>query len=81
MESVTRFDREVSTVSTADEQIALLRTAIAAQEALRPTLGDAVVDATLAALRGQLSSLRADPIVEEGAAARASGAAAGGLGR
>ena len=57
-------------MSTDDEQIVLLRTAIAAQEALRPMLGDAVVDATIAALRGQLSSLRAEPSVDEVATAR-----------
>ena len=40
------------------EQISRLEAAIVAQEALRPTLGDAVVDVTLAALRAQLSALR-----------------------
>ena len=40
------------------EQISRLEAGIAAQEALRPTLGDAVVDATLAALQAQLSVLR-----------------------
>ncbi|MGD0399369.1 MAG: adenylate/guanylate cyclase domain-containing protein [Syntrophobacteraceae bacterium] len=40
------------------EQISRLEAGIAAQEALRPTLGDAVVDATLAALQAQLSALR-----------------------
>jgi len=40
------------------EQISRLEAAIAAQEALRPTLGDAVVDVTLAALQAQLSTLR-----------------------
>jgi class 3 adenylate cyclase/tetratricopeptide (TPR) repeat protein len=43
-----------------DQQIALLRAAIEAQEALRPTLGDALVDTTLVALRGQLASLTAE---------------------
>jgi len=40
-----------------EEQIARLRSAIAAQEHLRPTLGDAVVEVTLTALRAQLNSL------------------------
>ncbi|MBI5291601.1 MAG: AAA family ATPase [Chloroflexi bacterium] len=40
-------------------ELAQLEAAIAAQEALRPTLGDAVVDTTLAALRAQLERLRA----------------------
>ncbi|MBL8120764.1 MAG: hypothetical protein JNJ78_24795, partial [Anaerolineae bacterium] len=34
-----------------------LEQAIAAQEALRPTLGDAIVDATIAILREQLAEL------------------------
>ena len=40
------------------EQISRLEAAITAQEELRPTLGDAVVDVTLAALQAQLSALR-----------------------
>jgi class 3 adenylate cyclase/tetratricopeptide (TPR) repeat protein len=40
------------------EQIAQLEAALTAQEALRPTLGDAVVEVTLTALRAQLESLR-----------------------
>lgn len=40
-----------------DQQIANLQAAIAAQEGLRPSLGDAIVDATLAALRAQLDAL------------------------
>jgi len=40
------------------EQISQLEAGIAAQEALRPTLGDAVVDATLAVLQAQLNALR-----------------------
>lgn len=40
-----------------EEQIAQIRSAMAAQEALRPTLGDAVVEVTLTALRAQLESL------------------------
>ena len=39
------------------EQITDLKTAIAAQETMRSTLGDAVVDTTLAVLRGQLDEL------------------------
>jgi class 3 adenylate cyclase/tetratricopeptide (TPR) repeat protein len=43
-----------------EEQIAQLHAAISAQEALRPTLGDAVVEVTLGALRTQLDSLLAE---------------------
>ena len=43
-----------------DEQIAQLREAIATQEALRPTLGDATVELTLKPLRGLLESLLAE---------------------
>jgi class 3 adenylate cyclase/tetratricopeptide (TPR) repeat protein len=42
-----------------DPQVQRLEAAIAAQEDLRPTLGDAVVDAAVAALRGSLAALRA----------------------
>ena len=42
-----------------DDQITRLQSAIEAQEALRPTLGDAVVDVTLGALNAQLTALRA----------------------
>ena len=42
-----------------EEQMADLRSAIAAQEELRATLGDAVVDATLVALREKLAALEA----------------------
>ncbi len=47
-------------MSSLEEQIAQLQSAIAAQEALRPTLGDAVVEVTLAALRAQLESALAE---------------------
>src|SRR5919199_974641 len=40
------------------EQMAQLEAAIAAHDALRPTLGDDAVDATLAQLRKQLTALR-----------------------
>jgi class 3 adenylate cyclase/tetratricopeptide (TPR) repeat protein len=40
-----------------EEKIDQLKSAIAAQEALRPTLGDAVVEVTLTALRARLESL------------------------
>ncbi len=43
-----------------EEQIAQLRSAISAQETLRPTLGDAVVEVTLKALRTQIDSLLAE---------------------
>ena len=41
-------------------ELSQLEAAVAAQEALRPTLGDAVVDTTLAVLRAQLERLRTD---------------------
>jgi class 3 adenylate cyclase/tetratricopeptide (TPR) repeat protein len=44
-------------VNSRDEQIAQLREAIAAQEALRATLGDATVELTLKPLRNLLESL------------------------
>ncbi|MCI0713962.1 MAG: tetratricopeptide repeat protein [Chloroflexi bacterium] len=44
------------------EQIAELKQAIDAQENMRPTLGDAVVDATLAALRSSLAGLEAQVV-------------------
>ena len=44
-----------------EEQIAQLRSAISAQETLRPTLGDGVVEVTIKALRTQLDSLLAEP--------------------
>ena len=43
------------------QQIAQLRAAIAAQENLRPTLGDATVELSLKPLRGVLESLLAEP--------------------
>ncbi len=46
-----------------EEQIAQLRAAIAAQENLRPTLGDATVELSLKPLRGLLESLLAEPAV------------------
>ncbi len=44
-------------LSSRNDQIAQLRAAIAAQEALRATLGDATVDLAIQALRGLLQSL------------------------
>ena len=43
-----------------EEQIAQLRSAISAQETLRPTLGDSVVEVTLQVLRTQIDSLLAE---------------------
>ncbi|MDP2047203.1 MAG: hypothetical protein Q8L00_13440, partial [Deltaproteobacteria bacterium] len=43
-----------------DEQIAQLRSAISAQETLRSTLGDGVIEVTLKALRTQIDSLLAE---------------------
>jgi adenylate cyclase len=48
-------------VNSRDEQIARLREAIAAQEALRTTLGDATVELTLKPLRNLLESLLSQP--------------------
>lgn len=42
-----------------------LEAALAAQEAMRPTLGDAVVDIAVAALRGKLASLDAPSVAEQ----------------
>jgi class 3 adenylate cyclase/tetratricopeptide (TPR) repeat protein len=47
-------------VDPREEQIAQLRAAIAAQENLRPTLGDATVELSLKPLRGLLDSLVAE---------------------
>src|ERR1700694_5805824 len=47
------------TMSTVSDRIAKLEAAISAQEALRPTLGDEVVNAALGAMRAQLDVLRA----------------------
>lgn len=44
-------------MQTSKERIAQLDAAIRAQEALRPALGDAVVDVTLSALQAQLAAL------------------------
>lgn len=41
-----------------DAQVAQLEAAIAAQEAVRGSLGDGVVDVTVVALRRQLAALR-----------------------
>ena len=41
-------------MASPDERVTRLRAAIAAQEALRPTVGDAIADVTLAALHAQL---------------------------
>jgi predicted ATPase/class 3 adenylate cyclase len=45
-------------LSSVKEQISQLEAGIAAQEALRDSLGDAVVDAAITALRNQLNTLR-----------------------
>ncbi|MDQ5852904.1 MAG: AAA family ATPase [Chloroflexota bacterium] len=45
---------------TPQDQITQLEAAIVAQEALRPTLGDAVVDVTVTALRAQLDEVRSE---------------------
>lgn len=47
-------------MSSLEEQVTQLRSAISAQEALRATLGDSVVEVTLQALRLQLDSLLAE---------------------
>jgi class 3 adenylate cyclase/tetratricopeptide (TPR) repeat protein len=48
-----------------DERIAQLRQAIAAQESLRPLLGDAIVDATITVLNKELATLEAQSAVEQ----------------
>ena len=53
-----------------EEQIAQLRSAISAQETLRPTLGDSVVELTLKALRTQIDSLLAEQKEDFSAASR-----------
>src|SRR3712207_2922367 len=56
-------------MSSVAERIKQLEAAIAAQELLRPTLGEAIVEAALAALRGQLAALRAEEAAGAGAPA------------
>jgi class 3 adenylate cyclase len=51
-------------LSSIEEQIAQLRSAIGAQETLRATLGDSVVEVALQALRTQLESLLAEQQAE-----------------
>jgi class 3 adenylate cyclase/tetratricopeptide (TPR) repeat protein len=48
-------------VARRDDEIGQLETAIAAQEALRPTLGDAIVAVAIAALRARVVALQAEP--------------------
>jgi class 3 adenylate cyclase/tetratricopeptide (TPR) repeat protein len=48
-------------MSRRDDDIGQLEAAIAAQEGLRATLGDAIVDVTVAALRLQLAALQSEP--------------------
>jgi class 3 adenylate cyclase len=48
-------------MSSTDQQIAQLKAAIEAQERLRPQLGDAVADVTIAALRAKIEALRSPP--------------------
>src|SRR3989304_2113501 len=45
-------------MSSLEDQIIQLEAAVVAQETMRPTLGDAVVEVTLAALRVQIDQLR-----------------------
>ncbi len=47
-------------MTAVSDQIVRLEAAIAAQDALRPTLGDSVVDAAVEALRARLDELRAE---------------------
>ena len=55
-------------MTTVDDRVAQLEAAIAAQERLRATLGDAVVEVTVRALRAQIEGLRAsEPHASEGA--------------
>lgn len=55
-------------VLSVDQQIAQLETALAAQEAWRPRLGEAAVDAALVGIRAKLESLRAQRPTDEGLA-------------
>jgi hypothetical protein len=48
-------------MTSREEEIAQIRAAMAAQEALRTTLGDAIVDVTLGALKSQLAAMLAEP--------------------
>ena len=57
---VRQVNNEVPLLSI-EEQIAQLRSAISAQETLRPTLGDGVIEVTLKALRTQIDSLLGEP--------------------
>ncbi len=56
--------------SDSEERIAQIQAAIAAQESLRPTLGDAVVDLTITALRRQLAEVEAERLRSAADAAR-----------
>src|SRR5262245_10082980 len=56
-------------MSKVDEEILRIEAALAAQEGLRPTLGDAVVDVTVAALRSRLEALQAERQRESASAA------------
>jgi len=53
-------------VTSREEQIAELRTAIAAQEAMRPKLGDATVELSLKPLRNLLDSLLTEQTAQSG---------------
>jgi class 3 adenylate cyclase/tetratricopeptide (TPR) repeat protein len=50
-------NKNLTPVNSREERIAQLRAAIEAQEAMRPTLGDAMVELSLKPLRGLLESL------------------------
>jgi class 3 adenylate cyclase/tetratricopeptide (TPR) repeat protein len=54
---------------TTDDQVAQLESAIAAQESLRATLGDATVDLAISAMRGRLAALRPERPQRSGAPA------------
>lgn len=66
-------------MSKVDDEVRRIEAAIAAQERLRPTLGDAVIDVTMAALRAQLERLQAGDTREAGPAAADGEASAGEL--
>src|SRR5579864_4950599 len=57
----------VSTITPVNDQARQLEAAIAAQESLRGTLGDAVVDATIHALRQQITLLTSESSWSAGA--------------
>jgi class 3 adenylate cyclase/tetratricopeptide (TPR) repeat protein len=65
-----RVNEAASLVNSRDEQISQIRAAIAAQEAMRATLGDATVELSLKPLRNLLDSLLAEEAAQTGESSR-----------